>query len=95
MDKCPDCNSENIKRYDKIKRLMIVKGGKKKWIDVPRYKCMDCNTIHRHLPKLLLPFKHYQVDIIYGVQKGFITSDTLGYEDYPCEETMKRWKKTK
>ena len=22
---------------------------------------------------------------------GYITPETFGYEDYPCEETMKRW----
>ena len=30
-------------------------------------------------------------DIIEGVQNGIITSESLGFEDYPCEETMKRW----
>lgn len=38
-------------------------------------------------------FKHYEADIIDGVVEGLIGPDTLGYEDFPCEETMKRWKK--
>ena len=44
------------------------------------------------MPKNILPFKHYEKDIIEGVTEGWITSDTLGYEDYPCEMTMKRWR---
>ena len=30
--------------------------------------------------------------IIDGVIEGLITCDTVGFEDYPCELTMIRWK---
>ena len=91
MHKCPKCNSNNLKRYDKIKRLIKSVGGEKQWIDVYRYKCEVCNSVHRQLPDIVIPFKHYDSEIIQGVMNGYITPETFGYEDYPCEETMKRW----
>ena len=30
--------------------------------------------------------------MIRGVLEGLITSDTLGFEDYPCEATMANWR---
>ena len=47
--------------------------------------------LHRELPKFLFPYKQYEADVIKGVLDGFITSDTLGFEDYPCEATMRLW----
>lgn len=91
MEKCPKCKSNDLKRYDKIKRLVKGEGGKKRWIDVQRYKCENCNSVHRQLPNIVIPFKHYDMEIIRGVRDGYITPETFGYEDYPCEETMKRW----
>lgn len=61
-------------------------------MNVPRYKCIECGKIHRHLPDYILPYKQYESEIIRGVVEGIITSETLGYEDYPCEMTMIRWK---
>lgn len=91
MSKCPKCKSKNLKPYDKVKRLVKTAGGKRQWIDVQRYKCKKCNSIHRQLPDIIIPFKHYDADIIEGVQNGYITPETFGYEDYPCEQTMNRW----
>ena len=31
-------------------------------------------------------------EIVDGVKEGLIDSDTLGFEDYPCELTMKHWR---
>ena len=76
-----------------MKRIVRGKDHSKKLVAIERYKCPKCKTIHRDLPKYLYPFKHYESDIIDGVVEGLIGPDTLGYEDFPCEETMKRWKK--
>lgn len=54
-------------------------------------KCKSCGAIHRKLPEGLYPYKHYDAEIINGVVNHVITPETLGYEDYPCEMTMKRW----
>ena len=43
------------------------------------------------LPDYILPYKQYDAEIIKGVLEGLITTDTLGYEDYPCDKTMERW----
>lgn len=42
-----------------------------------------------------MPYKHYDCEIINGVVEGHITTDTLGYEDRPCEVTMERWVRTR
>ena len=91
MRRCPRCKSSQLYLYDKVKRLVKGVGGKPQWIDIWRYRCKKCNSIHRNLPSIIIPFKHYNTDIIEGVQNGYITSDTLGFEDYPCEQTMRRW----
>lgn len=88
---CKDCGVE-MKYHDKAKRRVKMKGGSSKWVYVKRYQCPKCGKIERKLPNNILPFKHYEKDIIEGVTEGWITSDTLGYEDYPCEITMKRWR---
>jgi hypothetical protein len=44
------------------------------------------------LPDFIFPYKQYEADIIIGVIEGLITCDTLGFEDYPCEMTMIRWR---
>ena len=59
MKKCPKCNSNELKKYDVIKRLIKNKNGEKQWIDVQRYKCKKCNSVHRQLPEFIVPFKHY------------------------------------
>lgn len=87
---CPTCGGET-KRYDKVRRIVRSKGGSERWIYIPRFRCIDCNHIHRELPNFIFPYKHYEAGIINGVLDGTITPDTLDFEDYPCEVTMKRW----
>ncbi len=59
---------------------------------VRRLRCKICGELHRELPNFLVPYKQYEMDIIRGVLNGDITCDSIGYEDYPCEMTMIRWK---
>ena len=61
-------------------------------IIVPRYQCVGCRCIRRYLPDYIYPYKQYESEIIDGVIEGLITCDTVGFEDYPCELTMIRWK---
>lgn len=88
---CRDCGSP-MKRYDKVLRIVRTKGRKSKWVKIERYRCLSCGRIHRELPDYILPYKQYESEIIKGVLEGIITCETLGYEDYPCELTMLRWK---
>lgn len=87
---CPKCGG-TLKYYDNVRRIIRTKGGNTSWIRVKRYKCENCNKIHRLLPDFIFPYKHYEADIILGVVNGLITSNTLEFEDYPCEMTIKRW----
>lgn len=94
MDKesvCSSCGG-NLKYYDSVKRIVRTKNGHTSWIKVRRMRCVSCRELHRNLPDFLFPFKQYESEIIIGVLEGLISCETLGFEDYPCEMTMKRWK---
>lgn len=88
---CPRCGGELV-YYDRVKRLVVGKERLRTFIFVKRYFCRECRSYHREIPRVVFPYKHYEAEIIEGVLDGFIFSDTLGYEDYPCELTMVRWK---
>lgn len=89
---CEKCGND-LKHYDRVTRIVKGKNGTKTYIHVERYKCSKCHTIHRVLPECVHPYKQYDAEIIDGVIEGLIDSDTLGFENYPCEMTMKRWRK--
>jgi len=88
---CPKCGGQ-LKYYDSVKRIVRAKYGHKKKVDIKRFRCCKCHSIHRELPDFIFPYKQYEADIIIGVIEGLITCDTLGFEDYPCEMTMIRWR---
>lgn len=87
---CKECGGTEY-YYDTVLRSARTKKGKRYFVKVRRYRCSNCHSIHRVLPSYLLPYKLYEKEIIQGVIFGYITPDTLGYEDYPCEATMNRW----
>lgn len=88
---CKRCGGRSLKYFDTVKRIIKGKRGCSKWIDIKRVKCMRCGSYQRVLPDCLVPYKHYDSEIIFGVVEGLITPSTIGYEDYPCEMTMNRW----
>lgn len=88
---CPKCGGQ-LKYYDSVKRLVRTKYGHKKKVIVPRLRCIQCRSIQRELPDSIFPYKQYEADIIIGVIEGLITCETIGFEDYPCEMTMIRWR---
>lgn len=91
---CPFC-SGNLKYYDSVRRIVFSKYGNREYIQIRRYRCKICNRIHRAIPNNIFPYKRYEAEIIVGVLEGFITNDTLGFENYPCEKTMARWSSQK
>lgn len=91
---CPDCGGV-LKHYDSVQRVVRTKRRGTKRVKIRRMRCPACGKLHRELPDDILPHKQYEAEIINGVLEGLITSDTLGYEDYPCEMTMIRWKSQK
>lgn len=87
---CPGCGGQ-LKHYDTVERIVRTKGRRTVRTKIRRLHCTRCGAFHRQLPEGLLPFKQYEAEVVYGVLEEFITSETLGYEDYPCEMTMLRW----
>lgn len=90
---CPFCGkpmefAQHAHRHEKLA------GGTMQWYQIEVWKCSDCTVqrMHRALPDFLAPYKHYNVDIITDVIDNVIDSDDLGYENYPSEKTMFRWK---
>jgi len=92
--KCPDCGGK-LKYYDTVKRVVLTKYRKRCELDIRRFKCTRCGRLHRGLPSCVLPYKQYEAEMIFGVREGLITSNVLGFEDYPCEMTMSRWRARK
>lgn len=89
--RCPICGKE-IKRYDKVHRIIKGEYGKRRWIDIQRLLCSGCGALHSELPFELLPYKHYEAQIIEGFIFERYSSCDLEFEDYPSETTIKRWK---
>lgn len=87
---CPRCGGY-LKYYDMVKRIVRTKDRRTNYIFIRRLRCCKCGAMHRELPLFLFPYKQYEAELIFGVCNGLISSDTLGYEDYPCETTMRRW----
>lgn len=91
---CPKC-SGCLKYYDKVQRIVRTKCRLTSYVEVRRLRCQKCGAIHRELPENILPYKQYEFEVVIGVIEGLITSETIGFEDYPCEMTMNRWRTQK
>lgn len=88
---CPDCGTV-LKHRDYKFRIMKTEGGRKQFIQIERLKCKRCERLHNALPDFLVPYKHYTTEIISGVLDDVVSTDDLDAEDYPCDETMERWR---
>ena len=88
---CPRCGGK-LKYYDSVKRIVRTKMRATRFVKISRLCCDMCKSIHREIPEFIFPFKQYEAELIRGVIEELITPETLGYEDYPCEMTMARWK---
>jgi hypothetical protein len=87
---CPNCGGE-LKYYDSVPRILRTKRRDTSWIKLRRMRCVNCKCLHRELPEFIFPYKQYESEVIFGVLEGFISPNTLGFEDYPCELTMLTW----
>lgn len=87
---CPNCGG-NLKYYDSVSRIVRTKGRASKYVKIRRVRCSNCKGVHRELPDYIFPYKQYEAEVVKGVLEGFITSETIGFEDYPCGVTMFRW----
>ena len=88
----PICGGQ-LKYYDRTRRKVKVGNGNNKSEEVFRRICIVCGHTHRVVPDDLFPYKQYAETIILGFLAGSMSSYNLDYEDYPCEGTIKNWKK--
>lgn len=58
---------------------------------IHRFRCSNCHSYHNELPDCLVPYKHYETEVISGVLDKIITPEDLDSEDYPSFGTMLRW----
>lgn len=65
--------------------------SEKRKIILRRLRCLVCGAVHRELTDDVVPYKRYEREVIAGVIEELLTPYVLGYEDYPCEQTMARW----
>lgn len=89
--RCPDCGGE-LKHYDYVRRVVKTKRGEKTFFSMERVYCKSCRKVHRVLTDDIIPYKQYEREVIEGVVEGLIDSDTLGFENYPSEKQMDRWR---
>lgn len=92
MPVCPCCRS--LLRYrDRKLRVWIKEGGEKQYLKIRRLRCInpDCLRYHEELPDCIVPYKHYESEVISGVLDGIIQEEDLDSEDYPDVSTMLRW----
>lgn len=87
---CPHCGGTLCYR-DSRKRICRLEGGKSIRLIIRRLRCEKCHFIHNELPDCVSPHKQYATDVISGVLDGIISSEDEDSEDYPCQETMRRW----
>lgn len=90
---CPMCGGD-LKPYGYRKRIVRSQYGKKEFIKIKRMICSKCKRTHRVLPKNLMPYKHYENDIVKGFINGTLSQEDLEYEDYPSESIINEWKRT-
>jgi hypothetical protein len=83
---CPDCGGK-LSGHGKDNRHIKNEHGEKEWYQISRTKCQGCKRTHSMLPDFMLPYKHYQADIIESV------IDEVDPFFAIEESTIYRWKK--
>ena len=75
---------------DYCKRIIRSEDGSHEWIMIPRHQCDNpkCRKIHRMLPDILVPYKHYPEETISGVLDEVVGPDDMDSENFPSEKSM-------
>lgn len=87
---CPVCQG-TLHYRDSRPRIRKKEGGTKEQLMIRRFRCQNCHAYHNELPDCLVPYKHYEAEVIAGVLDEVILPDDLDSEDYPSFSTMLRW----
>lgn len=72
-------------------RIRKKEGGTRERLMIRRFRCQNCHSYHNELPDCLVPYKHYEAEVIAGVLDEVILPEDLDSEDYPSFNTMLRW----
>ena len=87
---CPKCRGTLTYR-DSRSRIRKHEGGGKDFIIIRRFYCEHCHSYHNELPDCLLPYKHYETEVVSGVLDGVVTENDIDSEDFPSSPTIRRW----
>ncbi len=90
---CPVCKEGNLIFRDYCLRTVRYEGGESEKIRIPRHQCNNpgCRKLHRMLPDILVPYKHYSEDVIRDAVSDKL--DLSMIDDLPSMVTIKRWKR--
>lgn len=86
---CPICQKCSLIFRDYRSHIIRYEDGTHEWLRIPRHQCSNdkCRRIHRMLPDILTPFKHYNEETISGVLDGIVTPEDEDSETSPSEDT--------
>lgn len=87
---CPCCGGQ-LRYRDSRLRIRKHEGGDRDFLSIRRFRCTACESYHNELPDVLLPYKHYEAEVISGVIDGIVTPHDQDSEDYPSISTMLHW----
>ena len=87
---CPVCQG-NLRYRDSRPRIRKKEGGRLERLMIRRFRCDSCHSYHNELPDCLVPYKHYETEVIAGVLDEIIVPEDLDSEDYPSFSNMLRW----
>lgn len=66
---CPICQA-TLRYRDSRPRIRKKEGGLKDQLIIRRFYCKNCHSYHNELPDCLVPYKHYETEVISGVLYG-------------------------
>ena len=79
-------------RYrDSRPRICKKEGGTRERLMIRRFRCQNCHSYYNELPNCLVPYKHYEAEVIADVLDEVILPEDLDSEDYLSFNTMLRW----
>ena len=84
---CPLCNG-NLKYRDSVFRKLKNMASEAALFLIRRLLCQECNALHRELPDIIQPYKHYESSVIQAVIDGSKEALCCAADN----ATIRRWK---
>ena len=89
---CPCCHRK-LHTHNYKSRIDRSYNGSTRFIEICRYQCSSCQRMHSGLPDFLVPYKHYEVEVIENAVDDVIEPGAPEADNYPCTGAFKNWKK--